>query len=90
MTQPAFSVPPLPRRLSDLAPLTARTALAMREKLLGATHPDVALTFANLAVITDALGTRAEADALYNRALLISTLDLAHHTHAARPPGRTI
>jgi len=43
----------------------------MREKLLGATHADVALTLANLAVIAGALGTRAEANVLYSRALLI-------------------
>ena len=44
-------------------------ALALKEKLLGPDHPDVAMTLNNLAVLRRAQGEHAEAAALYRRAL---------------------
>jgi len=43
----------------------------MKEKLLGAQHPDVAMTLNNLAVLLKANGQREAAAQLYQRALQI-------------------
>ena len=48
-----------------------RQALALKEKLLGAEHPDVAMTLNNLAVFYKAGQRYAEAEPLYQRALAI-------------------
>ena len=55
-------------------------ALAIKEKLLGSQHPDVAVTLNNLAVLYKSLGKYAEAEPLYLRSLLIlrQTLGNAH------------
>ncbi|MEK7829941.1 MAG: tetratricopeptide repeat protein, partial [Acidobacteriota bacterium] len=57
-----------------------RRALAMKEKLLGASHPDVALSLNNLGVLLKSLGRREEAADAYRRALEIfeKTLDADH------------
>ena len=48
-----------------------KRALAIREKALGADHPDVAETLYNLAVVYRPQGKYADAEALYKRALAI-------------------
>jgi tetratricopeptide (TPR) repeat protein len=47
-------------------------SLAMREKFLGADHPDVATTLKNLAELYHKEGRNQEAEPLYRRALAIS------------------
>jgi len=47
----------------------AERALALREKALGATHPDVATSLNNLAFLYQAQGAYAKAEPLYVRAL---------------------
>ena len=46
----------------------------IKEKLLTAEHPDVAMTLNNLAVLCKAQGRYPEAEALYRRALAIFEL----------------
>ena len=46
-----------------------REALAMRRKLLGNEHPDVALSLDNLADVLQAQGKLAEAETMYREAL---------------------
>ncbi|MDC0666195.1 serine/threonine-protein kinase [Nannocystis radixulma] len=58
------------RRFAEAHELLAR-ALAMRERLLGADHPDVAETLAALAGVETHAGRDGEAIALYTRALAI-------------------
>ena len=48
-----------------------RRALAIREKALGAEHPDVAIAFNNLATLYRAQGKYAQAEPLYRRSLAI-------------------
>ena len=48
-----------------------KRALAIREKALGASHPDVAQTLNNLAVVYQEQGKYADAEGLYKRALAI-------------------
>jgi tetratricopeptide (TPR) repeat protein len=57
-------------RYADAEPFYQR-ALAIRERVLGPDHPDVALSLNNLAVLYDAQGRYAEAEPLYRRALVI-------------------
>ncbi len=49
----------------------ARRAVAVRERVLGPGHPDVARDVAALAAILDGLGRHAEAEALHRRALAV-------------------
>jgi len=49
-----------------------RRAVAVEEKLLGADHPNVALTLSNIALVYDGQGRNAEALELYARALAVS------------------
>jgi len=56
----------------DQAESIAKRALAMREKVLGPDHLDVAASLTILAVVYEALKRRAEAEPLYKRALAIS------------------
>ena len=46
-------------------------ALAIREKSLGPEHPDVAVSFNNLAILYSGLGDYAKAESLHQRALAI-------------------
>ena len=48
-----------------------RRTLVLKENLLGADHPDVAVTVNNLAVLYKNQGRYAEAERLYRRALTI-------------------
>jgi len=48
-----------------------RRALAIKERLLGPDHPDVATTLNNLALLCKAQGRLAEGETLYRRALAI-------------------
>ncbi len=57
-------------RFSDAEPPYQR-ALALREKVLGPEHPDVATSLNNLAALHDKQGKYAEAELLYQRALNI-------------------
>jgi tetratricopeptide (TPR) repeat protein len=49
-----------------------KRALAIREQVLGPTHPDVAQSFNNLALLYYAQGQYAKAEPLYQRALAIA------------------
>jgi tetratricopeptide (TPR) repeat protein len=55
-------------------------ALAIKEKLLGANHPDIGVTLNNLAVVYKSQRRFAEAAQLYRRALAIfeTALDPSH------------
>jgi tetratricopeptide (TPR) repeat protein len=55
----------------DEAELLYRRALAIREKVLGPDHPDVAASLNNLATLLDKQGKYDEAEPLYRRALAI-------------------
>ena len=57
----------------------------MKEKLLGAAHPDVGLALVNLGVMQDALGRASEAEASFRRALgiLEASLGASHPATAA-------
>ncbi len=55
---------------AEAEPLYQR-ALAMKEKLLGKHHPDVAMTLNNLAVFYKSQGRFNDAEPLYQRSLLI-------------------
>ena len=57
-------------RYADAIPL-AQQALAIREKVLGRDHPDVALDLNNLAMLYDSQGRYADAEPLYQRSLAI-------------------
>jgi tetratricopeptide (TPR) repeat protein len=57
-------------RYADAEPLYKRS-LAIREKALGADHPDVATSLNNLANLYRAQGRYADAEPLYKRALAI-------------------
>src|SRR5262249_43517836 len=48
-----------------------RQSLAIKQKLFGPSHPDLAMTINNLAVISKAQGKFAEAESLYQQALAI-------------------
>jgi tetratricopeptide (TPR) repeat protein len=48
-----------------------RRALALKESLFGAAHPDIAVTLNNLGVLLKSLGRRAEAAEIYARGLAI-------------------
>ena len=48
-----------------------RRALAIKEKVLGRDHPDVAMTLNNLAVLYKSQGRFTEAEPLYRRSLSI-------------------
>jgi tetratricopeptide (TPR) repeat protein len=61
----------LRRRLLFDAAMALRMALSVRVKLLGEMHPDTANSLNGLAAAERALGRRAEAEALYRRALAI-------------------
>jgi hypothetical protein len=54
-----------------------RRALAIKEKILGPDHPDVAMTLHNLAALRAAAGAPDEARGLYTRALEIFERALA-------------
>src|SRR5262249_5494753 len=59
-----------------------RRALAIKEKLFGADHPDVALTLNNLAAFYKSQKSYAEAEPLYQRPLAIFEQRLgASHPH---------
>ena len=59
-------------------------ALAIREKALGASHPDVGQTLNNLAIVYRAQGKYTEAEGLYKRALVIREKALgANHPYVA-------
>jgi tetratricopeptide (TPR) repeat protein len=70
-------------RSAEAEPLATRS-VALKEKLLGATHPDLGVGLSNLAVIQNALGRASEAEALCRRALAIleQGLGAAHPTTA--------
>src|SRR5580704_8615216 len=57
-------------RYAEAIPL-AQQVLAIREKMLGPDHPDVALSLNSLASLYDKQGRYAEAEPLYKRALVI-------------------
>jgi tetratricopeptide (TPR) repeat protein len=57
-------------RYSDAEPFYERS-MAIREKVLGAEHPDLATSLNNLAVLHDYQGQYAKAEPLYQRALAI-------------------
>jgi CHAT domain-containing protein/Tfp pilus assembly protein PilF len=57
-------------RYDDAIPLTS-DALAIREKMLGSDHPDVAKSLNNLAALYVEKGGFAEAEPLYQRSLVI-------------------
>jgi len=57
-------------RYAEALPLAQR-ALALREKALGAEHPDVAISLNNLAGLCQSLGDDTKAEPLYQRALAI-------------------
>jgi Flp pilus assembly protein TadD len=57
-------------RPTEAEPLHRR-ALALRERVLGPDHPDVAQSISNLAVVLAALGRPAEAEPLHRRALAL-------------------
>jgi tetratricopeptide (TPR) repeat protein len=59
------------REAKQRAERTYLRALAIKEKLLGADHPDVAMTLNNLAVVHKAQRQYARAEPLYKRALSI-------------------
>ena len=59
-----------PRQVREAEGLYKR-ALAIREKALGANHPDVGQTLNNLALVYRAQGKYSEAEGLYKRALAI-------------------
>ena len=71
----------------------AERALAIREKALGPDHPDVAMSFNNLAVLYKAQGRYADAEPLYKRNLAISEKGLGPNhpdvRRAAQQVGRT-
>ena len=56
-----------------------RRVLALKEKLLGPDHVEVALTLSNLAALCHAQGRTTEAAALYQRALAIGEPALGPH-----------
>lgn len=59
----------------------AKRALAIREKILGANHPDVATSLSNLAVLYDYQGKYRQAEPLQSRALAIKEKALgANHS----------
>ena len=62
----------------------AQRALTLHKKLLGATHPEVGLTLANLAVMQQALGRTTDATVSYRKAgvILEEALGSAHPTTA--------
>jgi hypothetical protein len=51
--------------------MARRRALAIKEKVLGPDHPDVAMALDNLAVLYKSAGKYAEAEPLYQSALAI-------------------
>ena len=57
-------------KYAEATPLAER-ALAIREKILGAEHPDVATSLNNLALLYDHQGKYSQAEPLYLRALAI-------------------
>ena len=67
----AGSIPYTAQGRTDEAERLYRRAVALKEKLLGADHPDVAMTLNNLAVLLKKREKYEEAAALYGRALAI-------------------
>ena len=68
----------------EAEPLYQR-ALAIRERVLGAEHPDTAASLNNLATLYDNQGKYEQAEALYQRALAINERVLgAEHPHTKR------
>jgi tetratricopeptide (TPR) repeat protein len=57
-------------RYSEAEPLYQQ-ALALRQKLLGDEHPDVATSFNNLAALYESQGRYSEAEPLYQQALAL-------------------
>ncbi len=71
-------------RYAEAEPLYKR-ALAIREKALGAEHPDVAQSLNNLAALYHDQGRYAEAEPLYERSLAIREKVLGpEHPYTAR------
>jgi tetratricopeptide (TPR) repeat protein len=67
-----------------------KRALVIREKVLGANHPDVGQTLNNLALVYVAQAKYTEAAGLFERALAIRGKALvARHTAAASSKGPT-
>jgi tetratricopeptide (TPR) repeat protein len=58
-------------KFSEAIPLAQRT-LELREKALGADHPDVGTTLNSLAVLYQSQGRYAEAELLYKRSLVMA------------------
>jgi len=59
-----------------------RKSLRLKEKILGADHPDTALTVNNLGVLLQSLGRNDEARELFTRALQVFEARLdAEHPH---------
>jgi len=71
-------------RYAEAEPLY-RQAVAIRERTLGAEHPDVAWSLHNLAGLYRVQGRYAEAEALYRRALAVNKKALGPST----PPSQT-
>jgi tetratricopeptide (TPR) repeat protein len=71
--------------LYAIAKLLYQSALAIREQVLGADHPDTATILNNLAGLYDMLGQDHEAEQLYQRALVIQEQKLGTmHPETAR------
>ena len=66
-------------RYAEAEPLYRRS-LEIREKQLGADHPDVAHSLNNLAGLYQAMGRYAEAEPLYKRSLEIREKQLGPTT----------
>ena len=69
---PGQDIPPAPNlgNYAAAEPLYRRS-LAIREKVLGPEHPDVAASLSGLALLYQAQGNYAEAEPLYRRSLTI-------------------
>jgi len=72
-------------KYAEAEPVYQRS-LAIREKTLGAEHPDVATSLENLADVYQAQGKYAEAEPLLRKARAIR--EKARERYGAKPPGR--
>jgi tetratricopeptide (TPR) repeat protein len=72
-------------RYTDALPL-AKRVLAIREKVLGPKHPDVATSLHNLAEVYRSQGRYSDAEPLYKRSLAIRRRHLAPST----PPSLSL
>ena len=63
--------------MPEEAEIYSRRALALKEKLLGAEHPDVAVTLNNLGLLLKKQGKLSEAAERYERALAIFEAQLS-------------